>query len=29
MIQLAYRKIENNAVTDKNIFINTDTQMEI
>jgi uncharacterized protein YprB with RNaseH-like and TPR domain len=29
MIQLAYRKIENNTVTDENIFINTDTKMEI
>lgn len=29
MIQLAYRKIEDNTVTDENIFINTDTNMEI
>lgn len=29
MIQLAYRKIEDNTVTDNNIFINTDTKMEI
>ena len=29
MIQLAYRKIENNTISDNNIFINTDTKMEI
>jgi len=29
MIQLAYRKIENNSITDNSIFMNTDTKMEI
>jgi len=29
MIQLAYRKLENNNKEDKNIFINTDTKMEV
>ena len=29
LIQLAYRKIENENQTDKNIFVNTDTKIEI
>lgn len=29
MIQLAYRKIEKNNITDENIFVNTDTKMEV
>ena len=29
MIQLAYRKIDNNNISDENIFINTDTKMEV
>lgn len=29
LIQLAYRKIENQTQTDKNIFVNTDTKIEI
>ena len=29
LIQLAYRKIENWVKTDKNIFFNTDTEIEV
>jgi hypothetical protein len=29
MIQLAYRKIENENKSDENIFVNTDTEMAI
>ena len=29
LIQLAYRKIENENKTDENIFVNTDTKIEI